>query len=204
MSFSISQPLSQEKQWHQHILLTYHLGFFWRDLMCNSNREQLLLYSVSSSWSRPVVLDSIYVGGGTFNHAAADPHSRRPKLLIYHFNSVFSPLLCVLFEPQHVHPGHISMIIKAAHPQTHCLKDSTGSMTFTPCSRSRPTLFLCFSRWITDISTIYLYACGRVKNSPVEEVTARVPIRSLWYIKIHALTCVGDGIVVWVRCTDMQ
>lgn len=32
-----------------------------------------------------------------------------------------------------------------------------------------------------------------MKDSPVEEVTARVPIGSLRYIKIYALTRFGDG-----------
>lgn len=33
----------------------------------------------------------------------------------------------------------------------------------------------------------------------MEEVTARVPIRSLRYIKINALTCLGDG----SSCSDV-
>lgn len=39
-----------------------------------------------------------------------------------------------------------------------------------------------------------------MKDSPVEEVTARVPIRSLRYIKIYVLTRFGDG----TSCSDVM
>lgn len=40
-----------------------------------------------------------------------------------------------------------------------------------------------------------LWVCERKKrHSPVQEVTARVPVGSLRYIKIHVLTHVGDGV----------
>lgn len=53
--------------------------------------------------------------------------------------------------------------------------------------------------WMTDQRVVYIYVRGKVKDSPVEEVTARVPIRSLRYIKIYVLTRFGDG----TRCSDV-
>lgn len=91
-----------------------------------------------------------------------------------------------------------SLIIKAAThwPCTlwlvlkrfHSLLSLPVRKSDPPCSYvSHLTCTLCNS----------VFVCGRERerdggNSPVEEVTARVPLRSLWYIKIYVLTHVGE------------
>ena len=165
----------------------------------------------SSSWSRAVIIADVCRGGSVltmkFQILITRGTNQWRWLCVNHLLTDMSFKTEWIFVSLQLSPSlfpypvwtsaWLSLIFNAAHPPISHFKN-IPQQSWPSLPVGKVDLPSSYVPHVPDglTWTLNVHVCAEewVRNLPVEEVTARVPIGPLWYIKIHVLTHAGDGV----------